>query len=142
MSSNRNSIKVFGCIDITQSKFLYRFEEDKFNADTYIIFLEKIVAKNYYRRKIIYIQDNAPYHKNKIVWAWFKENEKWIFVKNLPPYCPELNATECIWHHTRMEGVHNHYFDSKDEIRESLQRVFKNIQKNPNKIQGYINPFL
>ncbi len=135
-------MKVFGCIDIMQSKFLYNFANEKFNAESYIDFLEKIIAKNYYRQKVIYIQDNAPYHKNKIVLEWFNENYKWIILKNLPAYCPELNATESIWHYTRMEGIHNQYFDSKDEIRKNLEKIFRDIQKNPEKIQGYINPFL
>lgn len=133
---------MFGCIDIHSSKFLYQFAEEKFNAKTYIYFLESVLAKKYYPRKICYIQDNASYHKDKNVWEWFKENQKWIFVKNLPPYCPELNATESIWHHTRMQGTHNQYFDTKEKILNTLEKVFTSFQKRPMEIQGYINPFL
>jgi transposase len=76
------------------------------------------------------------------VWAWFKENERWLYVKNLPPYCPELNATEYIWHHTRMQGTHNQYFHTKQKIEEMLEKIFAAIQKRPQEIQGYIRPFL
>jgi transposase len=100
------------------------------------------LAKKYYPNKICYIQDNASYHKDKNVWEWFKENQKWIFVKNLPPYCPELNAAESIWKYTRMQGTHNQYFDSKEKIQFTLQNVFRNIQKKPKTIEGYIHPFL
>lgn len=142
VSSSRNSIKVFGCVDIQRSKFFYDFAEEKFNAESYINFLEKVVAKKYYRHKVFYIQDNAPYHKDKLVWSWFSENKKWLFVKNLPPYCPELNATELIWHHTRMQGVHNQYFDTQEKIRDTLRKVFNGIKKNPREIEGYMRPFL
>lgn len=135
-------MKVFGCIDIHGSKFLYQFAEEKFNAETYLMFLENVLAKKYYPRKVCYIQDNASYHKDKDIWAWFKENKEWLFVKNLPPYCPELNATEYIWHHTRMQGTHNQYFDTKEKIQEKLESVFSGIQKNPKEINGYIRPFL
>lgn len=135
-------MKVFGCIDIRRSKFLYQFAEEKFNTDTYLTFLENVLAKKYYPHKVCYIQDNASYHKDKDIWAWFKENKEWLFVKNLPPYCPELNATECIWHHTRMQGTHNQYFDTKEKIQEKLETVFSGIQKNPKEINGYIRPFL
>jgi len=76
------------------------------------------------------------------VWEWFKANKSWFHVKNLPPYCPELNAAENIWHHTRVKGIHNRYFDSKDEIEITLKKIFSGIQKNPNQIEGYLRPFL
>jgi transposase len=141
-SSDRGSVKVFGCIDIFEARFDYRFEEGQFEAETYLDFLEKVIAKKYYPRSVFYIQDNAPYHKDGTVWEWFKENRSWLHVKNLPPYCPELNATEFIWNFTRIEGIHNQYFDSKDEIINSLKSVFSEIKRNPKRIQGYIQPFL
>lgn len=142
VSSSRNSIKVFGCVEIHRAKFLYNFADRNFNADSYIDFLEKIVARHYFPRKVFYIQDNAPYHKNKLVWAWFAENKKWLFVKNLPPYCPELNATESIWRYTRMQGIHNQYFDTQEKIRATLSKVFYRIKRNPREIEAYMRPFL
>ena len=31
---------------------------------------------------------------------WFHDHRKNIEVFNLPPYSPELNAIETLWHHT------------------------------------------
>lgn len=135
-------MKVFGCIDIFSSKFHYRFAEEKFNANSYLEFLEKTIAKKYFPNPVCYIQDNASYHKDGTVWEWFKENQRWLHVKNLPPYCPELNATEYIWHHTRMNGTHNRYFNSKNEIAMTLEKVFSSIKKSPKQITGYLQPFL
>ncbi len=63
-------------------------------------------------------------------------------MKNLPPYCPELNATEHVWHHTRVSGIHNQHFDSKEKIVANLEKVFFDMQKNPKQIEGYMHPFL
>jgi transposase len=104
------------------------------------VFLEQ-VARQYHGRRIFYIQDNASYHKDKNVWLWFQDHRKSIEVFNLPPYSPELNAIETLWHHTRMKGTHNRYFENKEEIICTLNRVFKSIQKNPNQIRGYLAPF-
>ncbi len=106
-----------------------------------MVFLEQI-AKQYHGQHIFYIQDNASYHKDKDVWQWFKDHRKNIEVYNLPPYSPEYNAIEHLWHHTRMSGTHNRYFESIDEIANTLTRVFRSIQKNPDQIRGYLNPFL
>ena len=115
--------------------------DEVFNAKTYMEFLEKI-AKIYNGQKIFYIQDNASYHKNEEVWSWFKDNRKWIEVYNLPPYSPEFNATERLWHHTRISGTHNRYFDSKTALFEALEHVFADMKNDPSKIRGYLQPFL
>ena len=135
----RKSIKIFGCVDVFSAKFIYR-EDEVFNASTYIGFLEQI-ARIYRNRNVYYVQDNASYHKDKDVWAWFGDNRKWLEVFNLPPYSPELNAAEPLWHHTRKAGTHNRYFATKDELGSSLFSVFKSMQKKPDQIRGYLNPF-
>ena len=135
----RKSVKIFGCVDILSAKFIYRRDE-VFNAETYLEFLDQM-ARKFYRTKIFYIQDNASYHKDGDVWNWFKDNKKWIEVYNLPPYSPELNATERLWHHTRITGTHNRYFDSEDELIDTLSKVFKEMQKYPALIRGYLCPF-
>ena len=87
-----------------------------------------MLAKHYYPKQVYYIQDNASYHKDSEIWKWFSENQHWLHVKNLPPYCPELNATEHIWHHTRVNEIHNQYFDSTTKIFANLEEVFDKIQ--------------
>src|SRR6266550_3990287 len=51
--------------------------------------------------RIYLIQDNASYHKKQETYAWFKANRRYLEVFQLPPYWPELNATERIWNYTR-----------------------------------------
>lgn len=139
VTGQRKSVKIFGCVEIRSAQFLYRRDE-VFNAETYLHFLDQ-VARKYHRRRVFYIQDNASYHKDADVWAWFKENRRWIEVYNLPPYSPEFNAAEPLWKHTRKVGTHNRYFETQDEIIETLDRVFHSIQKNPDQIRGYLRPF-
>ena len=142
VTGQRKSIKVFGCVDIKNARFIYK-TDDTFNGTTYGAFLERVAqrffSKNY---RIQYIQDNAPYHKNKDVWTWFKKNKRFIEVYNLPPYCPELNATERLWQHTRRSGTHNRHFATQDEMVLTLHSVFKRMQKRPDEIKGYLVPFL
>lgn len=142
MTGQRKSIKIFGCVNIVDAKFIYR-RDTVFNAETYLEFLEQ-VARQYYRKnkkKIFYIQDNASYHKDEMIWEWFNDHRKYIEVYNLPPYSPEFNAAEPLWKHTRKTGTHNRYFDNENAIMDTLTKVFKGIQKNPKHIEGYIRPF-
>ena len=139
VTGQRKSIKMFGCVSVYAGKFIYQ-RDNVFNAETYLNFLEK-VARQYHRKKIFYSQDNASYHKDGTVWEGFSDHRKWIEVYNLPPYSPEFNAAEPLWKYTRKTGTHNRYFETEDEIMNSLQKVFQEIQRNPENIMGYLKPF-
>lgn len=138
----RAGIKVLGCVDIENFEFKYEFEE-VLEARSYIAFLETTVSQFFENNHpIFYIQDNASYHKDGEVWYWFKENRKWIEVVNLPPYSPELNATERLWKYTRKEGTHNIYFDTLDLLKLNLVETFDGLNRNPEIIKSRLTSFL
>ena len=139
MSGERKSAKIFGCVELNSASFTYH-RAAVFNADTYLDFLEQI-ARRYYPKQVIFIQDNASYHKEQDVSSWFEANSSWWQKYDLPPYSPEFNATERLWHHTRMNGTHNRYFASLDELRHTLTSIFRSIQRDPDQIRGYLQPF-
>ena len=139
MTGQRNSVKIFGAVEIYTSCFLYK-RDRVFNADTYGGFLEDI-ARRFRRQGALLVQDNASYHKERGIWSWFKANRHWLKVYPLPPYSPELNATERMWQHTRRNGTHNRYFKTEDELVGTLTRVFGAMQEKPEIISGYLRPF-
>lgn len=138
----RKSVKIFGAVDVLSARFTFA-RDTVFNAATYLRFLDGLARV--YRRsrsdKVHLIQDNASYHKDGDVWAWFSENRNWLHVHQLPPYSPEYNATERLWHHTRLNGTHNRYFPSETELVNTLTTVFKSMQRKPDQIRGYLRPF-
>jgi transposase len=88
-------VKIFGAIELWKARFHYR-QDTVFNASTYFAFLEQL-ARSYRQKGAVLIQDNATYHKDGDVWAWFDANRHWLEVHQLPPYSPELNPTERLW---------------------------------------------
>jgi len=132
-------LKVFGTIELYAGRLLYHFQQ-VFNAQTYILYLERLI-RSYFPRKIFLIQDNASYHKDGEVWGWFSKHRRDIEVYNLPPYSPQFNALERIWHYTRFEATHNRYFVTLEELHSTLTSTFRSIQKAPSQIQGYLYPF-
>jgi transposase len=106
------TVKIFGAIELWRTRFDRR-QEKVFKATTYLGFLDQL-ARRYRRRGAMLIQDNASYHKDRKVWAWFKSNQHWPEVHQLPPYSPELNPTERLWQHTRKNGTHNRFFSGVD----------------------------
>ena len=90
---------------------------------------------------MIYIHDNASYHKEQEVRDWFAANRTWLEVQPLPAYSPEFNATGPLWHFTRVHGTHNRCFTSCQEILDSLGRVIRNIQRHPESTSSCLQPF-
>ncbi len=100
----------------TPRKFIYLHQQDYFQWETYVAFLDRILVPAFYRRghRVFLIQDNASYHKKQETYDWFAQNRRYLEVFQLPPYWPELNATERIWNYTRKHATHNRYFEAPD----------------------------
>jgi transposase len=140
VTGERKSVKVLGAVEIYTARFHYATDA-VFNASTYLAFLKRNIAPHYRRRGAILVQDNASYHKQADVWAWYAENRDWLDVHNLPPYSPEFNPTERLWQHTRKNGTHNRYFVTERELLCTLMRVFGDMQADPSSIKNYMVPF-
>jgi len=140
VTGQRKSVKIFGAIELCKARFHYR-QDTVFNASTYFAFLEQL-ARSYRRQGAVLIQDNATYHKDGDVWAWFDANRRWLEVHQLPPYSPELNPTERLWRYTRQTGTHNRYFPDEKELTGTLSRVFGEMQTYPELIRPHLQSFL
>ncbi len=141
VTGQRKSVKILGAVELQRSRFFYH-QDQVFNATTYLEFLQRQIAPRYRRQGAILIQDNASYHKDARVWAWFRDNRHWLEVKPLPPYSPQFNPIERIWQHTRKNGTHNRSFLTVKELESTLTRVFGEIQSYPESISAYLQPFL
>ena len=139
VTGQRKSVKIFGAIELWKARFHYR-QDIVFNASTYFAFLEQL-ARSYRRQGAVLIPDNATYHKDTGVWAWFDANRHWLEVHQLPPYSPELNPTERLWRYTRQTGTHNRYFPDETELTGTLRRVFGEMQTYPELIRPYLQFF-
>jgi putative transposase len=79
--------------------------------------------KNY---RMILAMDGASWHGEDLVRA--HEN---IVPLVQPPYSPELNPVESLWHYFRETGgMHNTTFNSLEEVEEKLAELLKNLDEN------------
>src|SRR5438445_223419 len=105
--------------------------------------LEQVVVPAFYRRRhrIYLIRDNASHHKKQETYAWFKANRRYLEVFQLPPYWPELNATERIWNYTRKYVTHNRFFERPQDLCDALFRRFDYVRHHPQEIEALLHPF-
>lgn len=136
----RNTQKFFGALTLNPVRFSYH-QSEVFNTDTYISFLDGLVDANP-EHKLLIIHDNAKYHKNDDVQDWISENNDSIDGYLLPSYSPEFNAIEYLWKWVRLNYTHNRYFVTVKELLSTVRGAFISIQKRPQQIYGYLQPFL
>lgn len=140
-TGQRNTQKVFGAVDIRRPRAYFIQGEEMFNGQTYTAFLNSL-AHLYRRQEVFLVHDNAPYHDAPEVQEWLGHYEHRFHLVPLPKYSPDLNAVERIWHHVRINATHNRYFPTKLEFVSTLCGALADIQRDPEQIVGYLNPFL
>jgi len=140
----RHTQKIFGAVSLAGARFVYLHQPDYFQWETYLAFVDQVLVPAFYRRghRIYLIQDNASYHKKRETYDWFAQHRRYVEVFQLPPYWPELNATERIWNYTRNHATHNRFFERPQQLCRALFRTFEHVQEHPDEIQTLIQPFV
>jgi len=122
----RKSVGYYGAVRLRDGKFTYRREEEKFNAETFMIFLRQLrCVSSHSGRKVMVILDNARYHHARLHREWRERKTDRFEMLFMPPYSPELNPVERVWKMTRRKATHNKYFDSLQEVSSAVESTFK-----------------
>lgn len=121
----RKSIGYYGAIRLRDGRFVYRREENKFNAETCWAFLQQLcTASTRTSRRVVVITDNATYHHAALHKDWREERAERFQLDYLPPYSPDLNPIERVWKLSRRRCLHYRYFATLDEIIRAAEPAF------------------
>ena len=88
------------------------------------------VAKRHAGHNIIMVVDGAGWHKTQFA---LPSNLRLHF---LPPYSPELNPQEHIWHELREKWFHNRVFDSLDALEDHLVAALQALEADAQRVQS------
>jgi transposase len=122
----RRSVGYFGAVRLRDGKFVFRREENKFNAETCFAFLKRLRRVSCHAgRRVVIIADNARYHHANLHRAWREKSAKRFAFEFLPPYSPELNPIERLWKLTRRLATHNRYFPSLEVLLQAVENLFR-----------------
>ena len=121
----RRGVGYFGAVRLRDGKCVFRREEAKFNAMTFLSFLKHLrLVSCHSKRRVVVIIDNARYHHAALHKDYRSRNQDKFSLEFLPPYSPELNPIERLWKLIRRLATHNQYFQSLTDIVEALERIF------------------
>ena len=110
---------------LRDGKCVFRREEEKFNAMTFLSFLKQLrLVSSHSGRRVVVIIDNARYHHAVLHKEYRDRNRERFSLEFLPPYSPELNPIERLWKLIRLLATHNQYFQTIKDIVEALESIF------------------
>ena len=72
--------------------------------------------------KIVIILDNASFHKRKDILEKLASEMPNIILEFLPPYSPDYNLIELVWHSAK-EYIAHRLFESVEQLEELLNKL-------------------
>lgn len=130
----RKGLKMFGVIEFNDGDFEYMECNGKFNGESYMEFLKRVLNK--YSCPVILIEDGASYHRSKVV-KEFKskmEAQERLYVYGLPSYSPDKNPIEKLWRNTKRDATHLKYFPTFEDLRSAVITAFNKYLRDASKI--------
>ena len=128
-SGKRGQMKVFGAIGFQNGRLHYQECEGKLTNKSYEKFL-KYLLKCYKGRKIILIEDGAPYHNGQNLAAFKSANADRIEIERLPSYSPDKNPIERLWKNVKRDGTHLKYFPTMECLRDTVIYTFEKYRRD------------
>jgi transposase len=119
----RKGYKVFGSIEFFSGQLIYQGLEDRFNSDSYQVFLKYLLS--HFTGPVILIQDGARYHTSKATREFIAAHKDQLIVYQLPSYSPDYNPIEYLWKKVKTKATHNRYFEEFVKLVESVEDALK-----------------
>ena len=130
----RKSIAFFGAVRPGDG-LLVTHQAERFDAETFQVFLQLLIRRARRGRKIVVVVDNARWHHAKKLTSWLRQHRQVLQLDFLPPYSPELNVIERVWKLTRSLCMHNCYFDTLEKLIHIIKNQFQNWKKPNDTLQ-------
>jgi transposase len=100
------------------------------NTECFQLFLD-CLSRKFTRSHILLVLDGAPNHRSRDL--VIPDNVSLLF---LPPYSPELNPKENIWHEIREKIFKNYALKSIDAVRDKLDEAVLYLEHNPDIVKS------
>jgi transposase len=115
----RKSIGVFGAVRADDGLFVAS-SAGRFDAETFQEFMASLFRHRRRDRKMVVVLDNVRWHHARLLHPWLRKHQSQLKLDFLPAYSPELNHVERVWKLTRRLCTHNYYFETLDELVETV----------------------
>lgn len=135
-SSKRQSINVITALS-NAGGFWYMAYSGRFNGDKFIECLKDFMK--YRRRPVVLIMDGHPVHKAKKVKEYIQSLDGKLTVELLPPYAPEHNPDEYVFHYMKKQGATKKPLKKDESLKSRVLADLKAIKANKKLVKSFFN---
>jgi transposase len=97
-----------------------------------VVFLKHLLP--HVSDKLLVIWDGSPIHKGHVKTFLAEGGAKQIHLEQLPPYAPDLNPGEGVWHHLKNVEMRNLCCLNLAHLRTELGRAIRRLRRKPSLI--------
>lgn len=106
-----------------------------FNAGRFVQFLKDFRKGG--RGKVFMVVDGHPSHRARLVEKYVKETKGMLELHFLPPYAPDLNPDEFVWHYAKKNGVSKKPLRKNESLRERVDADLESIKNSPALVRSF-----
>ena len=118
---------------ITMDGRLYTLVRDEaLNSLDSVVFLQHLLP--HVSEKLLVIWDSSPIHKGHVRTFLAAGGARQIHLEQLPPYAPDLNPDEGVWHHLKNVEMRNCCCLNLAHLRTELGLAIKRLRRKPHVI--------
>jgi putative transposase len=118
---------------ITMDGRLYTMVRDEaLDSLDRVVFLRHLLA--HVSEKLLVIWDGSPIHKGQVRMFLADGGARQIHVEQLPPYAPDLNPVEAVWHQLKNVDMRNLCCRNLAHLRSELGRAMRRLRRKPHVI--------
>jgi len=136
-NTGRKRLNINGVLELESMKAVVHYAET-LNAQTTMELFDKIQEAYPDKKKIHLIIDNARYYKNRELQAYLRKRTCRIRVHFLPPYSPNLNFIERLWHYLKKYVIGVKRRQSFKEFEADIRDFFENLSGYEQKLRQFI----
>ena len=136
-NTGRKRLNINGVLNIETMETVTHFSET-INAEETVHLFDKIQATYPSKRKIYLVVDNARYYKNKLIKAYLRKRSCRMKLLFLPPYSPNLNFIERLWHFMKKYIIGTKRRQTFQEFETDIHEFFDHIKDYEPKLRRFI----
>jgi transposase len=136
-NTGRKRLNINGVLNIEQMETIVHFAET-LNAQTTMELFDKIQAAYPDKKKIHLVVDNARYYKNKELQTYLRKRKCRIKIHWLPPYSPNLNFIERLWHFLKKYIIGTKRRQTFKEFEADIRAFFENLGDYEDRLRQFI----
>lgn len=122
-NNGRKRMNINGLLNL-ETKEVLHIEDERINSQTMIASLNQVLEKQ--KKGFIHIVlDNARYYHSFVVKDFLAINPR-IKLHFLPPYSPNLNIIERLWHILKQNVVYNKFYLKFQDFNKAVNLFFEN----------------